>query len=290
MKKSKVFSVFLAAISITTSFMISTPNAATNNSSTESRFNLEDSKLKEYSSYPEVQNLIENLSENALEGNVVETYLKVGEDSNGNSFEKAYTESEYLEQSLITPMDLPIEQNFGWIKLRLESYQKAGTNDITVAGFYEWLSRPFFSGHDTLAIGHDASITFNNQSCFGAFISPDYDSVTESNIQKVQRVNRADGNSFKTDASGVAYKFKLGDSQGINDPVYPSILFDNGMMYVEGTVLNGSGNLQLSYGHAQLSLNYNVNDVVSFLTTGAITFNVAGTQELKTIGDRVVLK
>ncbi len=291
MRKMRLFSTFLAALSITTFVMGSTSNAATTNSLNDTKFNLESSKLNQYDSFPEVKNIIDNLSENATSGNVVEAYLKVGRDADGNQFEKPYTESEYLREQIM-PRNVPIEQNFGWIKLRLEAYQTSGTNNILVAGFYEWLRQPYFSGQDTFALGHDASITFNNQSCFGTFISPYYDSVINKNAQKIQRVDRSNGDRFLSSASGVAYKFRLGDSHGINDPndEFPSLMYDNGMMYVEGTVLNGSGNLQISYGHSEIALDYTITDAVEFLTTGAIKFNVKGTQDLKTIGDRVVLE
>lgn len=293
MRKKSLFCKLLIALSITTCFMGGRVNASVNTINDEYEFNLKDSRLSLYSNLPEVQNKIEDLEENATSGTVSEAYVKIGKDFNGREFQEVFTEEEYIQQESLKMRNLPIEQEFGWIKLRLEAYQKSGTKDITVAGFYEWLTLPVFSGNDTFAIGHDATVTFNNQSCFGTFISPGYDSVREENIiENVQRVDKSDGDRFLSDVSGVAYKFKLGDSQGINDPTdkFPSPLYDNGMMYVEGTILNESGNLQLSYGHSQLALDYNISDAVQFISTGSIDFKIKGFQDLVKIGDRFVLK
>ncbi|MBB6623769.1 hypothetical protein [Clostridium gasigenes] len=290
MRKMKLFSMFLAAITITTFVMGSTASAATNTSPDTVKVNLENSKLNEYSSIPEVKALIDDISKNAVSSNIVETYFKIGKDSKGNQTEKAYTESEYLkEKNKIMPRNLPITQDFGWIKLTLEAYKDKGGN-FMAGGFYDWLKQPNFSGSDVLAIGHDATITFDTQSCFGAFMSPSFDSVREKNIQTTQTIDRSNKSKFLSGTSGVAYKFRLGDSHGINIPgeKFPNKMYDNGMMYVRGTVLNGSGNLQVSYGHSQLALDYNIADACKFLSTGAVEFKVKGSQDLKTIGDRIV--
>lgn len=88
MRKLKMISTFLVGISITTLVMGSVANAVTNSSGNDNKFNIENTNLKKYSSFPEVKNLIDNLSENDTQVNVVESYIKVWKDSNGNQFEK----------------------------------------------------------------------------------------------------------------------------------------------------------------------------------------------------------
>lgn len=292
----KIIGVLAVTMLVTTASFNYKANASTDITK-DNKITLEESYLNKFSSEPKVQEVINKVEENGSKIQTTEYYCKVQKNSDGSIDKKMYTENEYIEElakenfkNAVVPggiqiMNVPIDQNFGWIKLRLECYSQGG-KDFMAAGFYNWLKLPGFSMKDVLAIGHDSSSTFDVQSAFAVFISPYSDINGSHQDTVVKHWGTASGSEKTSSTTGVAFKFNLISSTTYdpNDIEYPF-----GMMYVNGTVNGGEGsNLQVSYGHAQLSFDYNITDAVEFLANGGIKFKIKGFTDTVTVGDRYV--
>ncbi|WP_265468974.1 hypothetical protein [Clostridium botulinum] len=289
--------MFSAMIFALTLFCIPTSVSAKTTSS-KNNVDLTKSILNEFPDTPEINQLKNEIKNNAKSMQQSTYYCKIAETPSGTEIVQAYNnEADYKtarkqeedsQKSSRKKRSLPITQNFSWIQLKLECWGMGGRN-FSACGSYKWLTVPAFTFNDVFTIGHDSNCTFDNQSSWGTFITPYMDNLGRSR-QDTQILKPYNGGNFSASASGVGYKFKLkpGYDFGSKDPGNNQHQF--GLMYVNGTVTNGSStNLQVSYGHSQIALNFSASGAIQFKSNGSLNFTIAGTKDVVTTGDRYVI-
>lgn len=190
---------------------------------------------------------------------VVDTYMKIQDTSNGSSEYTTQTQ-EYNKQQFeqeINKENLSksnIAQDNGWIKLTLE-IDKQGSGNGKVYGFYEWLTYPKIAFSDIISLGHDANLNFNfadnyaeNYFEYTDNVSPEiryfYDHLTPNNTS-----NRI------LDVGGIGYKFNLiGNTSpaGCNWTCHPY-----GLIYTSITSgASNNGPVTFTYAHQQFSISF----------------------------------
>lgn len=253
---------------------------------------LENSKAKEFATTPESLEAYNNIKKNAIGVNFSDSFVKI--DNVDGSIVKTYTnldeekvmlEIESSKSNKITPysnVSSNSEDRYSWIKLTVEAYDFGG-NDYLFAGFYKWLTKPFFMKDDVLTLGHDASISFDTDSAFGYTQCEYYIPGNQNPITSSLSFNFSESKKDTTACtSGVGKKFPL-----TNVPdMYPAVY--QGAIYCNGWINNGyGGNLQVSYGHSQYSMDFSIENAITWLPNGAIKFNITGYQDVATHGTAV---
>lgn len=248
---------------------------------------LEHSKLKNFLNTQEGRDLYENIKNNAVGFSSSDSYVKL--DSKGLEVPEACSENdyvEYLEDQSKLPQLYTVPSDSGnrysWIKLSLEAYD-FGNNEYMFSGFFEWLTKPYFTRNDVIALGHDSSIGFDTDSAFGFYQCEYYTSANLDPVYSFKRFDfSADQTNTNASTNGVAYKFKLQTTPDM----YPAR--HTGAIHCSGQInaANG-GNLQISYGHSEISIDFNIESAISWKSSGAISFNVSGSQDVATHGDNL---
>lgn len=283
--------------------------AANNEETSEKRKevlnHLEESYVKRLATTPEAKEVYENIKRNSVGVTTSDRYIKFDEEQ--IEAPKICTEQEYILESksnrnlkpnLGSESSISLKANsargnlksnsgnrYSWIKLTVEAYD-FGQNNYMFCGFYEWLHKPWYTGSDVLTLGHDSSISFNTNTahCFNQceyWASPD-NIYAPSIIESTTYNMKDDKENSIADTAGVGFKFPL-TRVGDFCPAF----------YIGGIYCNGwlnnpyGGNLQVSYGHTQISAKFSLSGSITWLPSGGINFDVFGTQDLATHGDAV---
>lgn len=246
---------------------------------------LEHSNLKNFLNTQEGRDLYENIKNNAVGLSSSDSYVKL--DNNGLEAPETCPEGDYvkyLEDQSKLPQLRSLPSNSGnrysWIKLSLEAYD-FGNNDYMFSGFFEWLTKPYFTKNDVIALGHDSSIGFDTNSAFGYYQCEYYTSANLDPIYSFKHFDfSADQTNTTASTNGVAYKFKLQTTPDM----YPARHI--GAIHCNGHINSANGgNLQISYGHSEISVDFNIGAVIGWKSNGSISFNISGSQDVATHGD-----
>ncbi|WP_286909466.1 hypothetical protein [Clostridium sp. UBA1652] len=249
---------------------------------------LETSNVKAFATTPEALAIYEKVRSNALNVTISEAFVKYDnndgtivtyDESNLTNIPEEFTSKNI---SILSNASSDSGNRYSWIKLTVEAYD-FGNNSYMFCGFFKWLTKPFFSGNDVITLGHDASISFDTDSAFGYYQCEYMTSPTSGTITSNRSFNFSlDKKNTTASTTGVGAKFPL---QKTPD-AYPAV--HSGALYCNGWINNNEGgNIQVSYGHSQLSFDFSLEGAVTWLPSGGIKFNVTGYQDVATHGTAV---
>ncbi|KOF57470.1 MULTISPECIES: hypothetical protein [Clostridium] len=148
----------------------------------------------------------------------------------------------------------------GWMELDME----IGTSNIsgqnyTIIGYYTWLTVPFFSGIDFIALAHDSNITFSYSNTYAMIMDDVY--LDNGNVVTSQtEFTNATTSRIKEETYGIGYKFDISHSN--THIPYGSICVQAKKAHASP----GSSDIVLHYAHQQIGIT--VNPTISF-TSGA---------------------
>lgn len=282
---------FICSITLIFTGIVSLPaNASTLNESTKNKQELlhylDKSEVKNFSNTPEGLKAYEKIKKNAIRVASNSSYI-IKIDTQNKEKPKKYTEAQFKQHILKNSSFAALSSNSGnrysWIKLTVEAYD-FGNRNFMFCGFYKWLTQPYFTGSDVLTLGHDSSITFDTNSAFGYTQLLYNIAGQERSINNHFNFAESKKNTTSTN-TGVGYKFRLMMPPTQRHGDY------SGAIYCNGRLNNGnSGNIEVSYGHSEISIGgLNLNSDLSWKPSGAISFDIKGTQDVATHGDGVIL-
>ena len=279
---STIFMIWIFNVSLNVSAKEEESTATTDRS--EVLDYLEDSSIKQFANTPEGKAAYENVKNNAVKVSKSDTYVRfdtLNQDNEPISFDEKQYNEQLVNQKMRRSMSSNSGNRYSWIKLTVEAY---GFNDgsYMFCGFFNWLTKPFFTGNDVIALGHDSSIVFNTDSTFGYYQCEYMTSASGKTDLSFYHFDFAqDKTNTTATTTGVGAKFKLQHTQDS----YPAV--HSGAIYCNGWLNASKGNLQVSYGHSQLSINTSISASITWLPSGAIKFDVRGDQDMATHGNYV---
>lgn len=244
------------------------------NSSTEKNISLSESMLNDFRS-KESKEALEYLKENSLETKLSESYIKFTKDANGELHmdSRQYSKNEYETLNKIKPRTFPQDSTVenSWMRLIIE-INKLSTGRYRFYLFYDWKTRPFFTANDMIAIGYDSNLTFDRTTASSVHEQIIINPSTYEETYSVDMYDYNSSDNYKGETHGIAFKFNLPSSPDLWPTYY------HGFLTAEGGFSNTqhiSANMTISYSHQQLGFNYDLDDVIEFLSTGDINVKIA---------------
>lgn len=291
MKLKKLITVFTSVLLMTSTPILTNADTLETNNYTSPVVSIEDalptSELNKYSDDEEPLRALNYLKDNAVSSTTTEYYVRSITDSNGNTIvdPKKYTETEYnaieIKNSLRDFNNNQYYEN-SWMKLKLEAY-KLSNGDYDFYMFYNWKNRPFLTFNDVIGFSYPSTLSCDTTSAMSyhrqTIVNPT--TLATSYTTEVHKSNES--SNFKSSMNGVSFKFDLPSAPDTWPAYY------EGYLNVHGDFTNPSNTsstIELSYIHQQISLPYDIQDAVEFLTTGSIKVKIAGGQDEFRAADR----
>lgn len=245
------------------------------------------SQLNNFKNDPKSVETLKELEKNAVSYSSREAYMRITEDESGNIKvdPKKYTEEEYKlserqNKHKRVKRSFPAKTENSWLKLKMDAFKsRNGEYDFFV--FYEWKKRPLIYFDDILALGHDSNIYFNNSTARSHHESTSV-GLFETQEYFVKDYSSSQRSNCKTSVNGVAFKFRNSKVPDVNPAINQGYLTVKGGFTNSATV---SGNMEISYAHAQLGLNYGIQDAIEFLSSGSIKLKAKITSDVLSYAD-----
>lgn len=143
-----------------------------------------------------------------------------------------------------------------WVRLTLNIYSSDRVN-LDIYGYYEWLTNPYYTRYDIFGLAHDSHMVFYHNTSWSEHYWTEGGTGTLIDFKENRiHLNSSNTSNYIGDIGGVAYKFKLGQTVGI-DPETGASVYPYGLIYVNGKKGNSSdlaSEIGLTYAHEQTGL------------------------------------
>lgn len=247
---------------------------------------LNSSELNKFTNDEESLKALNSLKEDAVSSTQTEYYLRSITDSEGITIAdpKQYTEEEYNAQHLLDKYDFDNNKFYenSWIKLKLETY-KLANGDYNVYMFYNWKTKPMLMFHDVIGLSYHSTFAVDASSARSHHRQTIINPITQQATYSSTNHTSSEPSYFKSNMNGLAFKFDLPSSPDTWPAYYEGYLNVKGGFTGSGVT---ASTLEISYIHQQLSLPYNIQDAIDFLSTGKIQVKIAGGQDEFRFADR----